>query len=113
MQLIDQGRVYSKQNLFKGSGTVHIKDLLGQQKSSFQAVLACRLEPEAGVGTHLQMHADELIIIQQGQGQAYIDKKSFILTTGVVLHLTQGQTLSLHNTSTEEDLVYHIIKVAS
>ena len=110
MQLLDQGRIYSKTNLFKGHGTVHIKDLLGAQVSAFQAVLACVLDPQASVGTHLQTDADEVIIIHQGHGQAYINQKSYPLEAGVVLHVKQGQTLSLHNHSTSDSLHYHIIK---
>ena len=106
------GKPSAKQrDLFGGRGVVEVWDLLAAQHAPpFSAVIACALEPSGVVGRHVQQRDPEIVVGIAGEGEALVDGSTHALTSGAVVYLAHGQTLSIRNLSETEVLDYLIIK---
>ena len=103
------GSFFQRSDLFSGTGTVTIWNILKQAQEPFSAVLWCELEIGGFVGPHMQQRDPELIICLSGQGMAKVNGKRHELITGELVSLPLGATLSIHNEG-EEPLRYLIVK---
>lgn len=98
-------------SLFGGTGSVKVSDLLGPRAAPpFSAVLFCELDPGGSVGLHQQQRDPELVIGLEGDGEATVQGQRTPLGPGNVVYVPFGATLSLRNLSTEEPLLYLIVK---
>lgn len=105
------GNPVRREALFGGTGAVLVWDLMPRPVlRPFTAVLACELAPGGCVGTHVQEHDAEIVVVTEGEGTAELDGVAHPISTGAVLALPLGSTLSLANGSSEEPLRYLIIK---
>ena len=100
---------FQRSNLFGGTGTVTIWNILKQAQEPFSAALWCELEVGGFVGPHVQQRDPELIICLSGQGTAKVNGQAHKLVTGELVCLSLGATLSIRNEG-EELLKYLIIK---
>jgi quercetin dioxygenase-like cupin family protein len=100
-----------REALFGGTGEVLVWDLMERPVlRPFTAVLACELAPGGRVGTHVQEHYAEIVVVTEGEGTAELDGVACPITMGAVLALPLGSTLSLANRSSAQPLRYLIIK---
>jgi len=100
-----------REALFGGAGEVLVWDLLGGAHfPPFTAVLSCELAPGGRVGTHVQQHYPEIVVVLSGEGTAEVDGAAYPIAEGVVIALPLGSTLSLANGSSSAPLRYLIIK---
>jgi quercetin dioxygenase-like cupin family protein len=99
-------------NLFGGSGSVRVWNLLGRALPvpPFSAVLACELEPSGSVGAHRQERDSELIVGLDGQGRVSVDGQQRPLLRHDVVALPVGAVLTIQNLSDTEPLRYLIVK---
>ena len=103
----------ARTELFGGTGTVLVWDLLGAPPiSPFAAVLACELEPGGSVGDHVQEHFPEIVVCVSGDGAARVNGVAHAMQAGTVVQLQLGHTLAFTNHSSAEPLSYLIIKAA-
>lgn len=103
-------KVIQHENLFGGTGTVHVVPLLQGPAPPFTAVLSCQLAAGGSVGAHRQEEYPEIIVGLAGQGRATVDGTEHRLHSGDVVHLPLGAVLSLQNLSETEPLGYLIVK---
>lgn len=104
------GPAFARSDLFGGTGTVHIWDLLaGRPAPPFSAALWCELEPGGIVGAHQQQRDPEIVICLAGTGRALVNDRPQDLAPGALVHLPLGSVLRLEN-SGDEPLRYLIIK---
>jgi quercetin dioxygenase-like cupin family protein len=96
--------------LFSGRGSVRVWNLVSRPEAPFAAMLACELEPGGSVGTHVQEHFPEIVIVVSGHGIARVNDEPCELRPGSVVELPLGKTLSLENGSLDQPLGYLIIK---
>lgn len=109
----DRERPHARRvELFAGRGTVRVWDLLGAAAGPARAVLACELEAGGRVGAHVQEELDEVVIVVEGAGTAWVDDAPSALSAGAVVPLRLGQTLAIENRSPDEVLRYLIVKMA-
>jgi quercetin dioxygenase-like cupin family protein len=102
-----------REALFGGRGAVRVWDLsTGAPPPPFTVVLACELEPGGSVGPHVQQEDEELVIVLEGHGAAYVDRQQLLLEPGSVVGLPLGRSLSLENASPTAPLRYLIVKAA-
>lgn len=100
-----------REALFGGRGTVEVWDLLGRVAAPpFTAVLACELEPDGSVGSHVQEHFPEIVIGLEGEGVARVDDVERPLGRGDVVYLPLGSILAIENRDAATPLRYLIIK---
>ena len=105
---------HRKADLFGGVGVVTIYNLLGvHQAAPFEAVLSCALEGGGRVGAHVQQTAHELVIVTSGIGVAEVDGSPQQISSGSVVHVPHGRSLSLINHSKNEPLCYLLVKSTS
>ena len=108
---LDKNNAFVQENLFGGTGAVHIWNLLGRRTAPpFSAALWCELEPGGSVGPHVQQADAEVVIAVSGEGLATAGGKTHHMGPGVLVHLPLGDTLALENTSESIPLVYLILK---
>jgi quercetin dioxygenase-like cupin family protein len=108
---VHQGAVIRRADLFGGSGTVDIYDLLeGRGMPPFAAVLSCELAPSGTVGAHRQEHCPELVIVLEGEGEATVNGRPQPLSPGSVVRLPLGSVLTLANHRDDAPLCYLIVK---
>ena len=106
-----RGKSDRRENLFGGKGAVLVWDLLGAQRiDPFTAVLGCELEPGGSVGTHVQTHFPEIVIVTGGRGVITAANVRHEVTESSVVPLPLGATLAIENASQTEPLTYLIIK---
>ena len=104
-------RATVRENLFGGTGAVHIWNCLSSQPTDpFKAALWCALDPGAFVGRHRQEEFPELVLCVSGTGRAVVGEVSHSLEKGVVVYLPLGSALSLPNDSESLPLEYVILK---
>ena len=103
------GSSFQRVDLFGGTGTVTIWNILKQNQDPFSAALWCELEVGGFVGPHLQQRDPEMVICLSGNGKATVNGVSHQLSTGELVVLPLGATLSIRNEG-EEPLTYLIIK---
>ncbi len=102
---------FHHKDLFGGTGEVQVWNLLGQRTAPpFDAVLACELEPDGSVGTHVQQHAHEVVVVVTGEGSAQVEGITQMLEPGSVVWLPKGHRLALQNASADNPLNYLIVK---
>jgi quercetin dioxygenase-like cupin family protein len=101
-----------RRELFGGRGAVRVWNLAPHQgpRAPFAAVLACELDPGGSVGTHVQEHFPEIVIVIAGRGTARVNGSDRVLEPGTLVELPLGETLALENGSASEPLRYLIIK---
>jgi mannose-6-phosphate isomerase-like protein (cupin superfamily) len=100
-----------RRELFSGRGAVRVWNLAaGEPRAPFAAVLACELEPAGSVGTHVQEHFAEIVVVLEGRGTARVDGVPRPIEPGALVELPLGKTLALENGSELEPLRYLIIK---
>jgi mannose-6-phosphate isomerase-like protein (cupin superfamily) len=100
-----------RERLFGGSGAVLVWSLCADDpRPPFAAILACELEGNGSVGTHVQQEFAEVVIVLEGQGTARVAGAPVPLHPGVVLQLPLGDTLALQNGAPDRPLRYLIIK---
>ncbi len=105
------GNPARREALFGGSGEVLVWDLLGAARlAPFTAVLSCELAPGGRVGTHVQERYPEIVIVIDGEGSAEVDGAPYDISTGCLIALPLGATLSITNGSSEAPLRYLIVK---
>ena len=105
------GNPARREALFGGTGEVLVWDLLGRaQIAPFTAVLSCELAPGGRVGTHVQEHYPEIVVVIDGEGTAEVDGAPYAISVGCLIALPLGATLSITNGSAELPLRYLIIK---
>lgn len=111
MAAITKGSPIVRENIFGGSGTVLIWDLLGSQKAApVTAVLSCELAEGGRVGRHVQQRDAEIVIGVSGCGEAKLDGKSIPFGPGAVVYLPLGSNLELVNERDDAPLCYLIVK---
>ena len=103
------GSSFQRADLFGGTGTVTIWNILKQAQEPFSAALWCELEIGGFVGPHVQQRDPEMVICLAGQGTAKVNGTPYKLVTGELVSLPLGATLSIRNEG-EEPLKYLIIK---
>lgn len=104
------GAPFRRSELFGGRGDVLVWDLLaGRSAAPFTAVLACELEAQGLVGKHLQEAYSEIVICTEGRGIVTVGTQELPFAPGVVVHLPQGDVLSISNDGADP-LRYLIIK---
>ncbi len=109
---LDQAHSFSRTDLFGGTGTVEIWNIMPKTGAPpFTAALWCRLEPGGDVGQHVQQAFPEAVICVRGVGQATVNEHAHPLTAGAMVYLPLGARLSLRNLSEDDPLEYLIIKV--
>ena len=107
------GRPAVREALFGGVGEVLVWDLLGAaQIPPFTAALACELAPGGRVGTHLQEHYPEIVVVTEGEGTAELDGAACPIGVGSLIALPLGSTLAIANGSADRPLRYLIVKAA-
>lgn len=101
-----------RRELFSGRGGVRVWNLAPSRGplAPFTAVLACELEPGGSVGTHVQEHFPEIVVVIEGLGTAHVGGSPRALQPGALVELPLGDTLALENGSETEPLRYLIIK---
>lgn len=99
-----------RSGLFGGRGIVRVWNAIARPIAPFRAMLACELDPGGSVGAHVQADFAELVIVVSGSGRARVGGETAELSSGVVLQLPLGDTLSLENVSATEPLRYFIVK---
>jgi quercetin dioxygenase-like cupin family protein len=100
-----------REALFGGTGEVLVWDLMERVAlRPFTAVLACELAPGGRVGTHVQEHYAEIVVVTEGEGTAELNGVAHPIAMGAALALPLGATLALANGSSEQPLRYLIIK---
>ena len=102
---------FQQKNLFGGTGTVDIWNLMARQAPPFAAVLWCELEPNGRVGHHRQTDHPEILIGLSGMGIVEVNRTAIDapFTEGSFVYLPLGAVLAIENTGTES-LKYLIIK---
>jgi len=103
------GSFFQRADLFGGTGTVTMWNILKQTQDPFSAALWCELEAGGVVGAHVQQRDPELVICLSGQGAATVNGNIHKLSTGELVSLPLGAVLSIRNEG-EEPLKYLIIK---
>lgn len=96
--------------MFGGNGAVRVWALCAAPTPPFTAVLACELDPDASVGTHVQQQYPEIVIAVSGHGSVRVNDIPAPFAPGQVVELAHGSTLSISNGSSSEPLRYLIIK---
>jgi len=100
-----------RERLFGGTGAVLVWSLCADNpRLSFYAILACELEGNGSVGTHVQQEFAEMVIVLEGEGSARVAGAPVPLHPGAVVQLPLGHTLALENGSPDRPLRYLIIK---
>jgi quercetin dioxygenase-like cupin family protein len=108
---VQRGGTDIRTNLFGGTGSVKVSDLLGTRATPpFTAVLFCELDPGGSVGLHQQQRDPELVLGIDGSGQVTVSGIVEPLEPGSTVYVSFGATLSLRNLSSIEPLRYLIIK---
>jgi quercetin dioxygenase-like cupin family protein len=102
-----------RSELFGGRGIVRVWNAIPRPIVPFRNVLACELEPGASVGAHVQTEYAELVIVVSGSGRAFAGERHLELSSGAVIELPLGHTLSLENVSVTEPLRYFIVKAGN
>ncbi|MEM6291279.1 MAG: cupin domain-containing protein [Myxococcota bacterium] len=97
-------------DLFGGTGTVKVWNMMTGRAAPFTAALWCELEAGGSVGRHRQEHFPEIVIGVEGHGEATIGDAAHPLNAGDMVHLPLGSILSLRNLSADAPLRYLIIK---
>ncbi len=97
-------------DLFGGTGTVKVWNLMTGPAAPFTAALWCELEAGGSVGRHRQEQFAEIVIGVEGRGEATVGDVAHPLNVGDMVHLPLGSVLSLRNLSGETPLRYLIIK---
>lgn len=99
-------------NLFGGSGSVRVWNLLGPALPvpPFSAVLACELDPSGSVGAHRQERDSEIVVGLDGQGRVTVNGQERPLLRHDVIPLPVGAVLTIENLSDSEPLRYLIVK---
>ena len=110
MKILGKAAPDARKDLFGGTGTVKVWNLLRRAAPPFTAALACELDPGGRVGRHRQQHFPEIVIGIEGLGEAVVGKQQHALRPGDVVYLPLGETLELINHSDSEPLQYLIIK---
>ena len=110
MKILGKAAPDARKDLFGGTGTVKVWNLLRRAAPPFTAALACELDPGGRVGRHRQQHFLEIVIGIEGLGEAVVGKQQHALRPGDVVYLPLGETLELINHSDSEPLQYLIIK---
>ena len=114
MSQVRKGPGDARAELFGGTGTVTVWNLLGRAAAPpFSAVLSCELDPGGSVGRHVQQRDPEIVLGLEGDGVATVDEDAFPLGPGDVVYLAHGQVLSIANRSAEAPLRYLIIKAVA
>jgi quercetin dioxygenase-like cupin family protein len=108
---ITKGTPDVRENMFGGSGTVLVWNLLGSQVAPpLTAVLSCELAEGGRVGRHVQQRDAEIVIGVSGCGEAKIDGKAIPFGPGAVVYLPFGSNLELVNERDDAPLCYLIVK---
>jgi quercetin dioxygenase-like cupin family protein len=111
MAAITKGAPIVRENIFGGSGSVLIWNLLGAQAAPpLTAVLSCELAEGGRVGRHVQQRDAEIVIGVSGCGEAKVDGKAIAFGPGAVVYLPFGSSLELVNERDDAPLCYLIIK---
>ncbi|MCA9680789.1 MAG: cupin domain-containing protein [Myxococcales bacterium] len=110
LQIDSKGAPDLRHDLFGGTGTVKVWNLLHTAAPPFTAALACELEPGGRVGRHKQHEFPEIVIGISGLGEAVVNSQQYALRPGDVVYLPLGHTLELINHRDDEPLQYLIIK---
>jgi quercetin dioxygenase-like cupin family protein len=107
-----RGKPDMRRDLFGGSGTVRVWNLLGSTAplAPFSVVLECELDPGGSVGAHRQVSEPELVLGLRGRGRATVDGRAQPLSAHSVVELPVGGVLSIENLSVDEPLCYLIVK---
>ncbi|MBM74464.1 MAG: hypothetical protein CMK59_03615 [Proteobacteria bacterium] len=103
------GQSFQRSDLFGGTGTVTIWNILNTVQQPFSAALWCELEAGGFVGPHLQQRDPEMVICLSGEGTATVNKIPHELRAGTLVGLPLGAVLSIRNDGAEP-LTYLIIK---
>ena len=103
------GSSFQRVDLFGGTGTVTIWNILKQEQEPFSAALWCELEVGGFVGAHVQQQDPELVICLSGQGTVKVNGKPRKFITGELVGLPLRATLAIRNEG-DEPLKYLIIK---
>lgn len=108
---IGRGEPDVRENLFGGSGTCLVWNLLGATPAPpFTSVLSCELSEGGSVGRHTQQRDAEIVIGLTGCGEARVNGKAIAFGPGAVVHLPFGASLELVNERNDAPLTYLIIK---
>lgn len=108
---IGHGTPSVRENMFGGTGSVLVWDLLGRTLAPpFTAVLSCELAEGGRVGRHVQQRDAEIVVGVSGCGEAKVDGKATAFGPGAVVFLPLGSSLELVNERTDAPLCYLIIK---
>jgi mannose-6-phosphate isomerase-like protein (cupin superfamily) len=108
---IGRGEPSVRENLFGGTGTCLVWDLLGSTPAApFTAVLSCELAERGRVGRHVQQRDSEIVIGLSGCGEAKVDGRAIPFGPGAVVYLRFGASLELTNERSDAPLTYLIIK---
>ncbi len=109
---IRKGTARERVDLFGGSGTVLVWDLLeGKARGPFKGVVSCELEPAGSVGRHVEERYAELVIGVEGTGEVRVGGKANALMAGDVVYLPRGEVMEILNLSGDVPLQYLILKV--
>lgn len=108
---ISSGTPSVRENMFGGTGTVLVWDLLRAVAAPpFTAVLSCELAEGGRVGRHVQQRDAEIVIGVSGCGEARVDDRVVPFGPGAVVFLPLGGRLELVNERDDAPLCYLIIK---
>lgn len=108
---IGRGEPDVRENLFGGTGTCLVWNLLGATPAPpFTTVLSCELSEGGSVGRHVQQRDAEIVVGLSGCGEARVNGKPIPFGPGAVVHLPFGAALELVNERTDATLTYLIIK---
>jgi quercetin dioxygenase-like cupin family protein len=108
---IGRGAPDVRKNLFGGTGTCLVWDLLGKVAAPpFTAVLSCELAEGGSVGRHAQQRDAEIVVGLTGCGEARVNGRAIPFGPGAVVHLPFGASLELVNERNDAPLTYLIIK---
>src|SRR5678815_3341615 len=104
---IGRGAPDVRNNLFGGTGTCLVWDLLGTMAAPpFTAVLSCELAEGGSVGRHQQQRDAEIVVGLTGCGEARVNGRAVPFGPGAVVHLPFGASLELVNERNDAPLTY-------